>query len=32
MADVESDTNQSAADSGKQAQSVVDRLVFAALK
>ena len=32
MADVESDTNQSGADSGKQAQSVVDRLVFAALK
>jgi protease-4 len=30
MADVETDTNQSG--SGKQAQSVVDRLVFAALK
>ena len=32
MADGESNTNQSDADSGKQAQSVVDRLVFAALK
>jgi len=32
MADLETDTNQSATDSGKQAQSVVDRLVFAALR
>ncbi len=32
MADVENDTNQSATGSDKQAQSVVDRLVFAALK
>jgi protease-4 len=32
MADVETDTNPSANGSGKQAQSVVDRLVFAALK
>ena len=32
MADLETDTNQSATDSGKQTQSVVDRLVFAALR
>ncbi len=32
MTDVETDTNQSATGSGKQAKSVVDRLVFAALK
>lgn len=32
MADVETDTNQSAPGSGKQAQPVVDRLVFAALR
>ncbi len=32
MADVESDTNQSAAESDKQAQKVIDRLVFGALK
>jgi protease-4 len=32
MADTETDTNQSAPGSGKQAQSVIDRLVFAALK
>jgi len=32
MADVETDTNQSATGSGKETQAVVDRLVFAALK
>ncbi len=32
MADTETDTNQPASGSGKQDQSVVDRLVFAALK
>jgi len=32
MADVETDTNQSTTGSGKQAQPVVDRLVFAALR
>ena len=32
MADTETDTNQSASGSGKHDQSVVDRLVFAALK